>query len=100
MSITIFLNPTISLYKYNSINNHVRLLVVQYGLKKQEEIEIPLKVYYWYSAYNGYISGFDIAPKKNGTGDYYQEKGLEPSDTDTFTTKVIKAALVGIPWPF
>ena len=77
----------------NFTEKHIRMLVITYGMKKDENLSIPLKVYYFYSICNGYISSMDIAPKLDGNGDYFQEKDWIEIEKDQYTNKVIEVAV-------
>lgn len=87
------LEPKLFCWPHNVTEKHIRMLVITYGMKRDENINIPLKVYYFYSINNGYISGMDIAPKLDGQGDYFQEENWKEVERDKYTNSVIEIAV-------
>lgn len=75
------------IYKLYTDGSEKMLLVAIYGERNES---IPLKVYQWYSSFNGYMIGSSIDPNLSQNYDIDREKGWDEVDYSKLKSDELK----------
>ena len=74
--------PKFQFFKSDRKTDNTVTLVGTYGERwdrnEDESDSMPLKVYVWFSRFNGYINGTSTDPDFSKDYNYFREKGLKP----------------------